>query len=201
MKLPSAPPAMRQKHSCMFSPVTTRRRKPARSVSRNLSLSRKYTNWSLRFIVGPSPQALENALADIVQVFVNRRDDRDRFAFDDRASNRAVLLPRPLDDRGDFASVVAGVQDLMELGRPEQSVEHLAVQFGQELIAARGCDQPMEPPVELTEIIELHRWRELLGYLGELTALRGSRPTGSKLGHLYFDDPSGLEEITHHHLA
>ena len=34
-----APPAMRQKHSCRRSPVITRRRKPGRSVSLNLSSS------------------------------------------------------------------------------------------------------------------------------------------------------------------
>ena len=38
---PVAPPVIRQKHICRFSPVTTRRRKPGRSVSRNASSSRK----------------------------------------------------------------------------------------------------------------------------------------------------------------
>jgi len=140
-------------------------------------------------------------LADVVQVIVNRRDHGDRFAVDDRARDRAVLLARPLDDRRYFASVVAGIQQLVELGRAEQRVEHLAVQLGQELVAARRRDQPVEAPIELTEVVELHRWRELLRHLRELTALCRRRPTGGKFGHLYFDDPSRLEEIAHHHLA
>ena len=41
---PVAPPSMRQKHSCRCSPVTTRRRKPGRSVSWNAASSRKYTS-------------------------------------------------------------------------------------------------------------------------------------------------------------
>ncbi len=50
-KDPVAPPAMRQKHSWRSVPVITRRRKPSRSVSTNLSSSRKKQYWSESLII------------------------------------------------------------------------------------------------------------------------------------------------------
>ena len=87
---PVAPPAMRQKHSCSWSPVMTRRRNPVRSVSSNDASSKKWQYWS--------DEPVHRASSTLARARSRRSvPARDRQI--EGADDRLVLLGAPLGRR------------------------------------------------------------------------------------------------------
>jgi hypothetical protein len=87
------------------------------------------------------------------------------------------------------------VQQLLERRRPEDGVEHLGVQLGEQVVARRRADRPVERPVERAQLLEVRRGLDPRRQLGELGALLGGRPGRRVLGQLDLDQPAGLEDL------
>ena len=120
---------------------------------------------------------LENALPNR-QVVRSRRDDRDRFAGDDRASNRTVLCP----DRSTSWRLRVGCGRRQELWNSVEPNSASSTCTLGKVIAARERS-PVEPPVELTEVQASSM--ALLARPSRPAHARAALPDSRELVHLY----------------